>query len=351
MRAIAVLGELNAESEAATLVTLAQGTDPLPRQMALIALARMGQAKGEPPGGKAALGAMADAVFTGGEETSARARQTAASLQRAGSTALIILANKADGKRREVLPVPEANVDVDAMLESLVPRDFSDKDRAAAVLRYEAVLQRAALGALQTSGDRARAVLDALGSSEGSLEPFLGKDAAPGTEPARARAKEIARALEPSIIPLVRHPDPSMRTKAIVLLSRGTTDAAASAVAQGVDDPSEQVQRVALAAIGKQPNPKALAAVSKLLTSDDNWAIRVLAAQAAGRLGASGLGVDASKVLETAATKDSYALVREAALKALAGFDPVAGKTLAAKMAQSDPEPRVREAAKAIASK
>jgi hypothetical protein len=294
---------------------------------------------------------MADAVFTGGDETSARARQTAAALQRAGSTALIILANKGEAKRREVLPVPEANVDVEAMLESLVPRDWSDKDRAAAVLKYEGALQRAALGALQTSGDRARAVLDALGSSEGSLEPFLGKDPAAGTEPARVKVKELARALEPSIIPLVRHPDPSMRTKAIVLLSRSTSDAAAAAVAQGVDDPSEQVQRVALAAIGVQPNPKALAAVSKLLSSDDNWAIRVLAAQAAGRLGAAGLGVDATKILQQAATKDPYALVREAALKALAGFDPVAGKTLAAKMAETDPEPRVREAAKAIASR
>ncbi len=64
------LGELDAEAEAPTLLTLAQATDALPRQMALLSLARMGLGKPEPPGGQAALGAMADAVFAGGDPES-----------------------------------------------------------------------------------------------------------------------------------------------------------------------------------------------------------------------------------------------------------------------------------------
>ncbi len=357
------LGELGAESEASTLLALAQGTDALPRQMALVALARMGAASSpprEPPGGRAALAAMADAVFAGGDADNARSRTTSDSLQRAGTAALVILATTpapaAKGKgavvaARDTLPVPDGNIDVDAMIDALVPRGFSDKDRAAAFLKYADVLQRSALAALQTSAERARSVLDSLGTGDGEFEPFLAKDAVAGTEAARTKAREVAKMLEPSIIPLVRHPDPAMRTKALVLLSRSPTQDAATAVVLGVDDASESVQRVALAAIGKQTDPKAIAAVGRLLASHENWAMRVLAAQAMGRLGAAGAPADASRALQVAATKDKYALVREAALEAIATYDVAAAKQLATQMAANDPEPRVREAAQAIAKR
>ena len=357
------LGELGAESEAATLLALAQGTDALPRQMALVALARMGAVGApsrEPPGGRAALAAMADAVFAGGDADNARSRSTSDSLQRAGTAALVILATPpapaAKGKAlalapRDTLPVPDGNIDVDAMIDALVPRNFSDKDRATAFLKYADVLQRAALAALQTSAERARSVLDSLGTGDGEFEPFLPKDAVTGTEAARTKARDVAKMLEPSIIPLVRHPDPAMRTKALVLLSRSPTQDAATAVVLGVDDASESVQRVALAAIGKQTDPRAVAAVGRLLATHENWAMRVLAAQAMGRLGAAGAAADASRALQIAATKDKYALVREAALEAMATYDVAAAKVLATQMAANDPEPRVREAARAIAKR
>ena len=80
------LGELGAESEAPTLLALAQGDDALPRELALVSLARMGASKnGEPPGGKAAIAAMSDAVFAGGETQSARARLAGEAIQRAGT--------------------------------------------------------------------------------------------------------------------------------------------------------------------------------------------------------------------------------------------------------------------------
>ncbi len=61
-------------------------------------------------------------------------------------------------------------------------------------------------------------------------------------------------------------------------------------------------------------------------------------------------GPDAGRQLAEAATKDSYALVRQAALEALASFDAAAARALAGRMASDDAEPRVREAAKAIAA-
>jgi HEAT repeat protein len=140
-----------------------------------------------------------------------------------------------------------------------------------------------------------------------------------------------------------------MRTRAIVLLARSPSDAATTAVVQAVSDPSEAVQRVALAAIGAHADARAAAAVTKLLGTHENWAMRVLAAQALGRLGAAGNQAEAGRALTAAATKDGYALVREAALVALASFDPSAARTLGAQMGQRDAEPRVRETARAIA--
>jgi HEAT repeat protein len=90
--------------------------------------------------------------------------------------------------------------------------------------------------------------------------------------------------------------------------------------------------------------------VGKILATHESWAMRVLAASALGRLGAAGAGPEAARLLTDAGTKDAYALVRQAALEALAGFDAAAARALASRMAASDPEPRVRDAAQAIAA-
>ena len=347
------LGELGAEGESATLLNLAEGNDALPRQMALVALARMaGGAKGEPPGGRAALGAMADAVFAGSDGENGRARLSAEALRRAGSAALIMLATRGAGggsQTRDMLPVPDDALDVDATLENLVPRNFAPKERAAALVEFAEPLKRAALSALQTSNERARAVLDALSAGEGALDPFVGAEATPETAAARVKAVEIARETEPSVITLARHPDPAMRTKAIVLLARSPSDGAGAAVVQAVSDPNEAVQRVALAAIGTQSNARAVAAVGKVMSAHENWAMRVLAVQAMGRLGVAGSAADATTRLRESASHDPYALVREAALVAVSSYDTASAQALAAAMATADPEPRVRDTARSLA--
>jgi tetratricopeptide (TPR) repeat protein len=342
------LGELGAESETTTLVTIAEGTEVLPRQMAILALARMGMAKGEPPGGKAALAATADAVFAA-EGEGPRAHQSAETLRQAASGALVLLATKgAADNRQDPIPAPDEDVDSEATLDQLVPRGFSAKDRATALVTFAKPLERAATSALSTSTDRARAVLDALSVREGAFEPFVGAEDSPELAPARAKAKEIAAAVEASVVELSRHPDPSVRTKALVLLSRSKSDVAATAIARAVTDPTENVQRVALASIGAHADAKSVAAVAKVMRSHDSWAMRVLAAQALGRLGAAGAGVEATKQLKEAAQKEPYALVREAALVALASYDKAEASALAAQMAQNDPEPRVKETAQKL---
>lgn len=76
--------------------------------------------------------------------------------------------------------------------------------------------------------------------------------------------------------------------------------------------------------------------------------MRALAAEALGRLGKAGATKEASAALRETAEKEPYAIVREAALLALASFDRASARTLATAMASSDPEPRVRETARKI---
>ncbi|HEY8078933.1 MAG TPA: HEAT repeat domain-containing protein, partial [Labilithrix sp.] len=342
------LGELGADSESTTLVTLAESPDPLPREMAILALARLGMHKGEPPGGRAALSAIADAVFAADAE-SGRGGRTDGALRQAAAGALVLLATKGAAENRpDPLPAPDETVDAESTLDQLVPRGLAAKDRAAALVAFADPLKRAASSALATSTERARAVLDALGAREGALEPFLGDEDGPDVAPARAKAREIAAALEPSVIALSRHPDPSVRTKALVLLSRSKSDAATAAITDAVSDSTEAVQRVALASIGKHADAKSVEKVAKVMRTHESWAMRVLAAQALGRLGGAGAGAEATTRLREAASKESYALVREAALVALASYDAASVRDLATQMERTDPEPRVRETAARI---
>jgi tetratricopeptide (TPR) repeat protein/HEAT repeat protein len=343
------LGEIGAEAETTSLVTIAEGTDALPRQMAILALARMGAHKGEPPGGKASLNAIADAVFAGDGE-GARAHRSSESLRQAAAAALVLLATKGSADASTAgLAAPDEDVEAESTLDQLVPRGLSAKDRAAALVVFADALKRSASSALATSTERARAVLDAMGTREGAFEPFLvASDDGPELAAARAKVKEIGEALEPSVIALSRHPDPAVRTKAIVLLSRAKSDTASAAIAQAVTDGAEAVQRVALASIGQHADPQAVAAVAKVMRNHESWAMRVLAAQALGRVGVAGAGPEATRQLKEAATKEPYALVREAALVALSSYDRAEAQQLATQMAANDAEPRVRETATRI---
>jgi tetratricopeptide (TPR) repeat protein/HEAT repeat protein len=361
------MGELGAVGEAATLVMLAEGGDALPREMALLALARMPHAASQ-EASRPSLNAMADALFAGGDSDNGHARIAAEGVARAGAAALVMTAMRSNSQNandpslnREALSLPTETLDVEAMLEGLVPRDFSVSDRANALVKYGDAIKRAAISALQTSGDRARAALDAFSAGEGTLTPFVDADPKDDKDPtviaARAKAREIVEAAEPSIVLLARHPDPSIRMKAIVLLARSASDDAASAMILALEDPNENVERVALSAIGAgdasghaniAPSAKTTRAVAKLMETHENWAMRVLAAEAMGRLGAAGAGSDVSTRLKNVATHDAYALVREAALRALASFDIKSAHALARTMAAGDPEPRVRATADAI---
>jgi tetratricopeptide (TPR) repeat protein/HEAT repeat protein len=364
------LGDLDARAQVPTLLDIAEDGDPLPRQMALVALARIaGTSSDAPPPGQSqrsnrpawqgqAVQAMADAAFPGMVD-GPHGRADAEAVTHAAVTALVMLAagdrERSQADRNEALPVPEGTLDLEALLGELVAGRIAGADRESAFVRYGDAILRAAMAALRTSGDRASAVLDALGSGQGELAPFVGR----GTSGAAAeKSRAIFAALEPSIVPLTRHPDPSIRTRAIVLVARSSSDAAVEAIAAALEDSNDAVQRIALMAVAGprtdgtsvEVSPRAVSAVGKILAAHESWATRVLAARAMGRLGAAGARPEAARRLNETAANDSYALVRQAALESLASFDTTSARSLAARLAVGDPEPRVREAARAIAA-
>jgi tetratricopeptide (TPR) repeat protein len=363
------LGDLGAQSAVPALVETAEDGEVLPRRMALTALARMAKAAAkEPDWQREAAQAMADAVFVGdgdGWPTAGTARGPGSSLSTTAVAALSTLAG--DVKRG---PEPAASIasadllavtstgalDVETLLDGLALHDAGDAERAAALVRFRDPIQRAALAALRASGPRATAVIDALGTGEGELLPFV---RAGQTGPAADVARALAAALAPGVVPLARNPDPVLRTKAIVLVARSSDDAATEVVVAALGDSNEAVQRVALSAVGgpraggqaAAGDERAIAAVAKILATHEVWAIRILAARALGRLGglSTAAAAGAAARLAEAATGDTYALVRQAALESLASFDPAGARAIALRLAATDPEPRVREAATALA--
>lgn len=351
------LGLVNAQSQVATLIDMAEDGEALARRMALLSLARMGVANPtDPPWKGQAVEAMADAVFAGGGDDTG-ARKSAEVVSRAAVSALAALAThgQAGGgwaRTKQTMPLPEGPFDVEVLFDRLAPNEDTDSDRAAALVTYFDAIERSALSALRTSGPRAAAVLDALGAGDGELLPFVGHGA---TGPVVDVARRVGAGLEPSLVPLAKHPDAAIRMKALVLVARASSDEAIDAVARGLQDPNEAVQRVALAAVcapradgGHPPVGEAEAgAVAKILSHGDSWAMRVLAARALGRMGAAGLASAAPR-LAASASDDPYALVRQSALEALSSFDAQAAAVVARRMAVDDPEPRVREAARAL---
>jgi HEAT repeat protein len=250
--------------------------------------------------------------------------------------------------QRDALPTPDDNVDAESVLAEFVPHTLPEQDRAQALLAFAEPIKHAAGSALATSGARASIVLDAMTGPDGTFEPFVSGEPTPATSAAREKAREIARALEPSIIELSRHPDPAVRTRALGLLARSTSEQAQTAIAGAMLDPNENVQRVALVSVDHHGGTRAVLAASKVLATHPAWAIRMLAAQALGRLGAAGAADHATPALREATLKEPYALVREAALVSLASYDKTSAAQLAHVMSERDPEPRVRKTAQKI---
>ena len=104
----------------------------------------------------------------------------------------------------------------------------------------------------------------------------------------------------------------------------------------------------ALAALSARPDENGAQAVVQLLAPGKHWSLRRQAAQALEQMGkaASAQGVVAA--LTRAAQADPYALVRDAAARALFAIDPGASREVLERLRRSDAEERVRETARQL---
>jgi len=201
------------------------------------------------------------------------------------------------------------------------------------------------------SPERARSVAALLVVDPGQL-PFAPLTANADFTPAEqarleALARELGAALLPTFAVLARHPSPEVRLFALRFLGHRAEPAAKAAVAAALTDELGSVRRAALATLTAS-DPRAATAVIALLAVEPDWALRALAAETLGRVAAGSSSPQVVAALSQCASKDPFALVREAALEALVLVDPTAAKRVLQVSHDSDPEPRVKARAQAL---
>jgi len=158
-------------------------------------------------------------------------------------------------------------------------------------------------------------------------------------------ARSVLEALDAPLAALLQPSTPEvLRARATAILAAGTRASDAELFAQALADPSPRVLREALEARLGAPIAASLVPVLvRALVEHPDWSVRALAA---GALGGS-IEVGSERALVQAAQRDEYALVRDAAVRALLTRSDLSAEARAAiaLICQSDPEPRVRQIA------
>jgi HEAT repeat protein len=136
--------------------------------------------------------------------------------------------------------------------------------------------------------------------------------------------------------------------RAIRLLAVRPEPVAREALASALDDSDPSVQQTALSSLEPAHREASLARVIELLGKSADWALRARAADALGCIAVDTADRQALGALTRAAESDAVALVREAAARALLKVDRASAEPVLRRLAQTDPEPRVRHAVAAL---
>lgn len=329
--ALAELGEARASDG---MAALADATDLVVRATATVSLARLDAAGARP--------AIAAALVNPDAE-----------LVSAGVQAACVLSVERPSVAPRPLPTPEGRVDARAILQQLLPNACSPDAEARALTLLAPDIAEAAARAALSSPAQARSMAATLLGADGKaafLPLTLHLEAA---EPAlRAKAKDsielIARAVVDPFLRLAEHPATEMRQSAVRWLASRSEPAAKKAVLRALADADVSVQRAALAALAAHPDPAAAQAMAELLGSSDNWSLRRQAALALEQMGEAGRSEDVLASLEQRAMTDRYALVRDAASRALFAIDPQRAASVLERVQQADPEARVKATAREL---
>lgn len=326
------LAEMGATAHADELVAMLRSQDALPRQAALLALARLDPNR--------VKNTIAETLF-----------DTNSLLRRAAFAASLVVATGQARLSSDPFAVPDGAVDVHGILESMIPVGYTPQERVQALVLLEEPITRAAVDAARTSPERAMLVADALlgRPNTPAFSPFTdGIDALTGVDRSSGEqvAERISKAVAPAFAALVRHPLTELRLRAIRVLARQEDPISRQAVVDALTDEDEGVQRAALAVLGDLGSQDVVGAVAAILAKNTSWALRVRAARALGMLGAKQPGKELIASLSRAAKEDPFALVRQSCVEALAKIAPVESRGVLESVEHSDPEPQVREAAR-----
>jgi HEAT repeat protein/tetratricopeptide (TPR) repeat protein len=320
------LGLLGARSESETLAELARSPDSTVRGAALTTLGclKIGEAES----------AIADALVS-----------PDAPLRTAAGTAAVAFSTGDCRTPADALPPPETRVDLRETLHAMRPGPYTTKERVDALERFASELARSSALAARSSPERARAVIEALGlgAATAPVPALVGDAKGEELERARRAIAGVANGLVPVFAGLARHPYAEVRVAAIDFLGSRSEPAAREAVARAIDDREPVVRRSALSAVSKG-NGAGAAAAARLLAAEEDWALRVLAAEALGRSATPDMA-EGITALSKAARSDGYALVREAAARALHTVSPARARSVLETLAKTDSERRVRDVA------
>jgi cellulose synthase operon protein C len=359
---LALLGARSAVAPAAKLLNQPEA-GPLPRAAAAFALAEFAQKTQEnllaelTEASDASLAALA--VLSLARLGSARAPRAIADaltspdplVSRAAGDAALVWASGNYHKPKEALPALDGAVNVRDLIDALRPTAYSASDRIAAFEKLSPAIAAAFSRAASVSPERARTVADLLLVDPGKL-PLAPLTADADFTPAEqtrieALARELGATLVPQFAALARHPSPEVRLFALRFLGHRAESEARSAVIGALKDDLGAVRRAALAALDGGAT-EARSAVIALLETESDWALRASAVETLGRIAAGSRDADVVRALSQSASKDRFAIVREAALPALVAVDPVAAQRVLLAIHDSDPEPRVKARASAL---
>lgn len=326
------IAEAGQKTQESALSELTEASDSSLAAMAVLSLARLGSAS--------APRAIADALSSSDPLVS-----------RAGGDAALVWVSGSYHKPKEPLPAPDGALDVRRLIDGLRPSGYTGNERVTALEKLSGPLSLALVRAASVSPERARNVAQLLVVEPGQLpfSPLTTNADFTATERARLEglARELGAALLPTFAALARHPSPEVRLFAVRFLGQREEPAAKAAVADALKDDLASVRRAALATLDAA-DPRAETAVIALLEVEPDWALRALAASTLGRVAAGKPSAPVVAALSQRASKDSFALVREAALEALVSVDPASAKRVLEVSHDSDPEPRVKAKAQAL---
>jgi HEAT repeat protein len=309
-------------------------------------LARLDAPRGEL--GARVRSALADAIVTGSPTDQEAALVAAASLVRSPTKGAPSGPSPASAR----LAPPSGKLDVRDVLRELAPPVPTAGAQLALLGTFESSLVEAIERALVRGPEVATRVAERLVAGE-ILPPF---DRADGSVPERATGRavtlRIRRALAPRFAELVDHPDARLRVHAARVVAASGSAATVSTIAAIATGEDEELALAMLGAVSESSDPEIALALADTSARARGWSVRARALATIERLGASGLA-DAVREriaakLASCAESDDFAVVREAALRALVATAGAAARDTLSHAKNADAEPHVRAVAASL---